>query len=1389
MFVMIRKTFLLGVSLLTKDTCKHISKSKKKKTKENIDFLIDKAIIKDKLSKNLYDKRDKIYYVKENKKKGKKEIKIVKTDDILNGEEFKEILSDIKNEVNRIRKSDDFIEKQVDRLVSSSDEYIEKLTERVIRNLIKDRVSSETKKENKDLETKEIQKTTKDEKIDKPTLKETTDEKEQEEIKKKEDLSTDNLEKDELLSEVEETESVPKVEDIDISKSKTEEKVDVEVGKNLKTDEEKNKRYFDFKKDTVKDFSSEYISDKDVEKKKIKEEPKTDKKQEKTILDRISSTPFKSNKENEQVHKIEDVSLESDKEDNKDIKKKDSESASKVENIDISKSKTEEKVDVEVGKNLELDKSSSNPFGPEKDLKSNKETSKDVSKLDKTKTSKTTTKKKSTLDVSKLDEKLIGKKLKEYLVSKSDVKFGTDIKEQKRPSDILKTEEDQEINEKDFSGYTKDSEHVSKVEDIDISTDKMKDQEGIKIGKDLEDDTKVDKDSSGPFGPKKDVVSDKKDLDFSGFKEDKKSKSGSGFGDNPIVSDGDKGVSGFDRDVKKDKGDVSDLEKKAAFSPIDVSGSDFKLEDGSGGSDEDKTLVDEKIKKDVVSDKKDLDFSGFKDEKKPSSDTINPDEKFIKEKIKEGLEEDNKEDNSSEKSKKPKFKVENVPGKDKNKKQKKEEKDETDKESEEKKSHSLIGSFKSIFKGKSSKKKSEEDVFKIETGKQKKESPLHSNKNSGTEFGVKNLPVSGNSKDKNIIEEKIKENINSKKQNTNTPDIEKKALHLASKHIGKDDKSDSSSNNNLIDSFKPPESNGFKPPESSLTPNPKNKEIGQEHIFFDEDTSSQGWSPDATKERDSMVSDEFTTDLKEQMELKEYGEIGNIELPKDALNIDSVKLADLGFSENEWEEIDFYALHDQFIYVEILREKETLEKRYFLVEIELSEEEQKILDFIHETINSIDIETEQLESIGELDYLSKQIRYILKEYDIELSEESFDKILYYFARSSFGFGRIDPLMKDPNIEDISCDGADVPVFIYHRKYGSLKSNIKFKSEDELSSFVVRLAQKCNKHISIAEPMIDATMPDGSRVQMTLSDEITAHGSTFTIRKFRADPFSPTDLVEFNTMDSQMVAYMWIAIENGVNILFAGGTASGKTTTLNALSLFIPTESKIVSIEETREINLPHPNWIPGVSRNGFGEAIADKTVGEIDMYDLMKAALRQRPEYILVGEIRGREAYVLFQAMATGHATYSTVHADSAQSLIHRLEGKPINIPRVMLQSLDVVALHIITRVNNKRARRCKQIIEIIDIDPATKEILTNEAFHWDPVADSFVYSGKSYVLERIRADKDLSREDITNELKNRMKIVEYMKNSDIRGFKEVTQFISRYVENPQETLKLTKKG
>ncbi|MEA3458342.1 MAG: type II/IV secretion system ATPase subunit [Candidatus Thermoplasmatota archaeon] len=494
--------------------------------------------------------------------------------------------------------------------------------------------------------------------------------------------------------------------------------------------------------------------------------------------------------------------------------------------------------------------------------------------------------------------------------------------------------------------------------------------------------------------------------------------------------------------------------------------------------------------------------------------------------------------------------------------------------------------------------------------------------------------------------------------------------------------------------------------------------------------------------------------------------------------------------KTDLEEIDFYPLNEPYAHARILKDTDSLDKYYRVEEPTLKKDESEILNFIQETlIRTIDVRLDQLESDVVDEFLVKNVDQVIKDHKMKIDSTLKGKILYYIARKFIGYGRLDPLMRDPNIEDISCDGSDVPIFLFHRIHGSLKSNVKFDDEDELSNFVVQLAQKCDKYISIAEPMLDATMPDGSRIQMTLSTEITTKGSTFTIRKFRDDPITPVDLIDYNTMSAEIIAYMWMAVENGISALFAGGTASGKTSTLNALCLFIPYESKIVSIEETREVNLPHPNWIPGVSRSGFGEVVGGKIVGEIDLYDLMKAALRQRPEYILVGEIRGKEAYVLFQAMATGHTTYSTFHADSAKSLVHRLESKPIDIPRVMLQSLDLVSIQISTRVGNKHVRRCKQIMEIIDIDPTTKEILTNEAFHWDPVEDKFVYSGKSYILERLSSMMGISKKEMKEELSRRTELLYWMRENKIRAFEDVAGLVASYVESPDELMEKIRAG
>ena len=490
-------------------------------------------------------------------------------------------------------------------------------------------------------------------------------------------------------------------------------------------------------------------------------------------------------------------------------------------------------------------------------------------------------------------------------------------------------------------------------------------------------------------------------------------------------------------------------------------------------------------------------------------------------------------------------------------------------------------------------------------------------------------------------------------------------------------------------------------------------------------------------------------------------------------------------NENYGNEIDFYPISPPYAYISIRKDSKTLKKKYVVLEPILAEDEQNVFLFIkNELLNRFSIRLDELD-IKAISFLHKEFFKVLKEYSIDLNPILQKKFLYYYKRIFLGYEKIDALMHDPNIEDISCDGSNTSIFIHHREYGSIETSIIFNSDEELSKFVVRLAQKCGKHISVSKPMIDATMPDGSRIQMTLSSEITTKGSTFTIRRFRSDPITPIDLIKYNTVSAEILAYLWMTVEYGSNALIAGETASGKTSILNAICLFIPKESKIVSIEETREINLPHPNWIPGVARSGLGEVVHNNFVGEIDLFDLMKAALRQRPEYILVGEIRGQEAYVLFQAMATGHTTYSTVHADSMQSLIHRLEGKPINVPRNMMQSLDIVLLQTMLKMNDKNVRRSKEIVEVITVDAETREFLTNSVFKWDSTSDRFIYTGKSFILEKIREQIDLSKDAMSQEIKNRERILQWMTKYDIRDFSEVGRIVSMYKEKPKEIMKI----
>jgi archaeal flagellar protein FlaI len=488
---------------------------------------------------------------------------------------------------------------------------------------------------------------------------------------------------------------------------------------------------------------------------------------------------------------------------------------------------------------------------------------------------------------------------------------------------------------------------------------------------------------------------------------------------------------------------------------------------------------------------------------------------------------------------------------------------------------------------------------------------------------------------------------------------------------------------------------------------------------------------------------------------------------------------------SDFEELDEYPIVEGYSSVRILFDKKNFKRIYHAVEPVLSPEERavlnKILDILKRTFS---LRADQLDDDKEVhSYLVREVKKISSEYNLKIKRrkikgEELDKLIYYVKRDQLGFGPIDILMHDPNIEDISVDAPDSPVYLYHRHHENMESTISWPIEDELDSYIIRLAQRCGKHISVAEPLLDSTLMDGSRVVMKLGREVSTRGSTFTIRKFREDPFTPLDLMKFGTLDSLTMAWTWMAVQFGMNMLFVGGTASGKTTTLNALSLYIPWQMKIVSIEETRELNLPHPNWIPGVTRQGTGGE--GGTTGVVDMFDLLKAALRERPEYILVGEIRGAEAYVLFQAMATGHITYSTVHADSVPSLIHRLENKPIDIPRVMLPILDAALIQIQTRIGGKRVRRIREIVEIIGQDPHSQELLTNQVFAWDHTKDKYRFMGKSYVLDKVMVKGNFSKEEVMKELKQRQKLLEWMMKTNVTGFKNVANIINQYYIHPE---------
>jgi len=475
---------------------------------------------------------------------------------------------------------------------------------------------------------------------------------------------------------------------------------------------------------------------------------------------------------------------------------------------------------------------------------------------------------------------------------------------------------------------------------------------------------------------------------------------------------------------------------------------------------------------------------------------------------------------------------------------------------------------------------------------------------------------------------------------------------------------------------------------------------------------------------------------------------------------------------------EVYPLKEPHVFAAISTDPETLSSKYHVLEPILIPEEKVALEKIKSIMfEVIDVNLNSISTREKAEeWLRDYARKIVVGYKIKIGEGSLDKIEYYLARDLIHYGKIDPLMHDHMIEDISCDGPETPIYIWHRKYESLPTNVVFENANDLDPFTVRLAYLSGKHISIANPMLDASLTDGSRIQLTYAKEVTRKGSTFTIRRFRADPMTIIDLIDFNTLNSMMAAWFWLIIERKANTLVGGGTASGKTTCLNSLCAFIPTYDKIVTIEDTAEMNLPNENWISSIARIGFGSSGA----ADINLFDLLKAAMRQRPDYVIVGEVRGTEAFTLFQAMATGHGGLSSIHCDSVPSALNRLESEPMNIPRTLLTILDAIVLQSKVRLADRVTRRMKSVVEIVEMDPISKEIITNEVFRWDPKTDTFEYSGKSVLLDKIMKDFGLSKQYIATELERRSRLLEWMLHNKIRRVDKVGRMISNYYADPE---------
>ncbi|MEN2999217.1 MAG: type II/IV secretion system ATPase subunit [Acidilobaceae archaeon] len=481
--------------------------------------------------------------------------------------------------------------------------------------------------------------------------------------------------------------------------------------------------------------------------------------------------------------------------------------------------------------------------------------------------------------------------------------------------------------------------------------------------------------------------------------------------------------------------------------------------------------------------------------------------------------------------------------------------------------------------------------------------------------------------------------------------------------------------------------------------------------------------------------------------------------------------------------VEEYPLIEPWAYAQIVEDEVTGERKYIVKEAQLNEEEGQVyrllLKILEWEIRPYDFSVAATTHEAVREYFVTQLKRIVSVYSERLGARrkgaiDWQKVLYHLLRDTVGYGPLEALMKDPYVEDISCDGVGKPLYVWHQRYEGLPTSIVF-GEEEVDSIVLKLAHIAGKHVSVAFPIVDAMLPGGHRLAATFKREVSTSGSTFTIRKFKEKPLSIVDLIIQRSLSADMAAYLWLLMENKMPGIVMGVTGSGKTTALNAIATLLKPNLKVVTIEDTPELRLTLENWVQLVSRHSY--ALTGSKTGEVSLFDLVRVSLRYRPDVVIVGEVRGEEAYVLFQAVATGHGGLTTIHAENVYALVKRLTSPPMNVPPNYVPLMKWGLLVRRVSVGGSTTRRMTNLWEIGE----EEHLLVGE---WSPARDEHeLRLQKSRLLEEIGYLTGKEREELVEEIGRRSEVLRALAARGVRDYRRVAETIYRYYNDPKRVL------